>query len=78
VPCAQAPGSEAASTVISFAQKTFVNGTLTSKLHVIELGAAPGVTFLFLFLSCVSDVAAGCKDVQVGAGLAHAVWTGWG
>ena len=28
--------------MISFAQKTFSNGTLTSKLHVIELGAAPG------------------------------------
>ncbi|KAK9810517.1 hypothetical protein WJX72_012055 [[Myrmecia] bisecta] len=30
------------STVISFAQKTFANGVLTSKLHVIELGGAPG------------------------------------
>ena len=30
------------STVISFAQKTLVQGTLTSKLHVIELGAAAG------------------------------------
>lgn len=38
----QAPGSQTASTVISFAQKTFANGVLTSKLHVIELGAAPG------------------------------------
>ena len=38
----QAPGAAAASTVISFAQKTFANGNLTSKLHVIELGAAPG------------------------------------
>ena len=28
--------------MISFAQKTYVQGTLTSKLHVIELGAAPG------------------------------------
>ena len=39
---AQAPGAAAASTVISFAQKTVANGNLTSKLHVIELGAAPG------------------------------------
>ncbi len=39
---AQAPGAAAASTVISFAQKTIANGNLTSKLHVIELGAAPG------------------------------------
>ena len=38
----QAPGSQTSSTVISFAQKTFANGVLTSKLHVIELGAAPG------------------------------------
>ena len=31
-----------ASTVISFAQKTYANGVLTSKLHVIELGAQAG------------------------------------
>ena len=30
------------SIVISFAQKTFANGQLTSKLHVIELGAPAG------------------------------------
>ena len=30
------------SIVISFAQKTLVNGTINSKLHVIELGAQPG------------------------------------
>lgn len=36
------PGSDATSTVISFAQKTLANGQLTSKLHVIELGATPG------------------------------------
>ena len=39
----QAPGAAVASTVISFAQKTFANGNLSSKLHVIELGAAPGL-----------------------------------
>ena len=38
----QAPGAEGGSTVISFAQKTFAGGALTSKLHVIELGAQPG------------------------------------
>ena len=39
----QAPGAtEGGSTVISFAQKTFSGGVLTSKLHVIELGAQPG------------------------------------
>ena len=32
-----------ASTVISFAQKTYANGVLTSKLHVIELGAQAGI-----------------------------------
>ncbi len=42
----QAPGAAAASTVISFAQKTVANGNLTSKLHVIELGAAPGSQLL--------------------------------
>mmetsp|Transcript_17485 Transcript_17485/g.52457 ORF Transcript_17485/g.52457 Transcript_17485/m.52457 type:complete len:1706 (-) Transcript_17485:516-5633(-) len=36
------PGRAAPSTVISFAQKTFNNGVLTSKLHVIELGAPAG------------------------------------
>ncbi len=39
------PGVE--SIVISFAQKTFANGQLTSKLHVIELGAPAG-NFQFL------------------------------
>lgn len=38
----KSPGSDQQSIVISFAQKTFANGTLNSKLHVIELGATPG------------------------------------
>jgi clathrin heavy chain len=38
----KAAGRAAPSTVISFAQKTYANGTLTSKLHVIELGAPAG------------------------------------
>lgn len=36
------------SIVISFAQKTFSNGQLTSKLHVIELGAPAGQHALLL------------------------------
>lgn len=35
-------------TVISFAQKTFANGVLTSKLHVIELGSQPGISSFLL------------------------------
>lgn len=49
----QAPGAAAASTVISFAQKTFANGNLTSKLHVIELGAAPGMKLGLHTLQCI-------------------------
>jgi hypothetical protein len=37
-----ATGTGQQSIVISFAQKTFTNGVLNSKLHVIELGAQPG------------------------------------
>lgn len=36
------PSRELPSTVIAFAQKTFKDGNLTSKLHVIELGAPAG------------------------------------
>lgn len=36
------PGNENPSILISFASKTFNAGQLTSKLHVIELGAVPG------------------------------------
>ncbi|CAI0443755.1 unnamed protein product [Linum tenue] len=36
------PGNENPSTLISFATKTFNAGQITSKLHVIELGAQPG------------------------------------
>ncbi|CAN1325758.1 Clathrin heavy chain 1 [Linum perenne] len=36
------PGNENPSTLISFATKTFNAGQVTSKLHVIELGAQPG------------------------------------
>lgn len=39
----QLPGREAASLVITFAQKTLKEGQVVSKLHVIELGGgAPG------------------------------------
>lgn len=40
------------STVISFAQKMYNNGVLTSKLHVIELGAQPGKPKGYSFLLC--------------------------
>ncbi|CAH8290985.1 unnamed protein product [Eruca vesicaria subsp. sativa] len=36
------PGNENPSTLISFATKSFKAGNITSKLHVIELGAQPG------------------------------------
>ncbi|KAJ6987336.1 clathrin heavy chain 1-like [Populus alba x Populus x berolinensis] len=36
------PGNENPSTLISFATKSFNAGQVTSKLHVIELGAQPG------------------------------------
>ncbi|CAN1748692.1 Clathrin heavy chain 1 [Linum perenne] len=36
------PGNENQSTLISFATKSFNAGQITSKLHVIELGAQPG------------------------------------
>ncbi|KAH8496867.1 hypothetical protein H0E87_019559 [Populus deltoides] len=36
------PGNENPSTLISFATKSFNAGQITSKLHVIELGAQPG------------------------------------
>ena len=38
----QVPGNENPSILISFASKTFNAGQITSKLHVIELGAQPG------------------------------------
>lgn len=38
----QVPGNENPSTLISFASKTTNAGQITSKLHVIELGAQPG------------------------------------
>ena len=38
----QLPGNENPSTLISFATKTLNAGQITSKLHVIELGAQPG------------------------------------
>eukprot|EP00898_Chlorokybus_atmophyticus_P005972 jgi/Chlat1/6376/Chrsp44S09041 len=36
-------GNATPSLLISFAQKTLVNGQVNSKLHIIELGAQPGV-----------------------------------
>lgn len=39
----QVPGNENPSTLISFATKTLNAGQIISKLHVIELGAQPGL-----------------------------------
>jgi len=39
----QVPGNENPSVLISFASKTLNAGQVTSKLHVIELGAQPGL-----------------------------------
>lgn len=41
----RATGMDQHSLVISFAQKTYNNGVLNSKLHVIELGAQPGISY---------------------------------
>lgn len=45
----QLPGNENPSTLISFATKTLNAGQITSKLHVIELGAQPGKVALIMF-----------------------------
>ena len=65
--CAQGP-TGVPSTIISFAQKTYVQGTLTSKLHVIELGAGPGLhpwplmpdagADVFMCICCLADSSA--------------------
>ena len=39
----QLAGRDAPSNLIAFAQKTLKDGAIVSKLHVIELGGAPGV-----------------------------------
>lgn len=57
----KAAGRSAPSTVISFAQKTYANGTLTSKLHVIELGAPAGDSGR---LCCSGRQSRGCTQRQ--------------
>jgi hypothetical protein len=47
----QVAGNESPSTLISFASRSFNAGQLTSKLHVIELGAVPGHLLFFGFSS---------------------------
>ena len=42
----QVAGNENPSILICFASKTMNAGQITSKLHVIELGAQPGTTLL--------------------------------
>ena len=76
--CAQGP-TGVPSTIISFAQKTYVQGTLTSKLHVIELGAGPGLPFRLLMpdagakvLSCICPQAHCSARVYGCSGLAPA------
>ena len=62
------PGA-AQSMVISFAQKTYNNGVLTSKLHVIELGAQAGDPSLHLHLLnpvAAPQLAVGLTLVQIG------------
>lgn len=44
----QVSGNQKPSLLIAFATKTFVGGQLVSKIHVIELGAQPGLSLLFL------------------------------
>ena len=46
----QVPGNENPSILISFATKTFNAGQITSKLHVIELGAQPAQLALLSFI----------------------------
>eukprot|EP00983_Pelagomonas_calceolata_P003558 116208-Pelagomonas_calceolata.AAC.2 len=45
---AQLTGRDAPSNLIAFAQKTLKDGAIVSKLHVIELGGAPGERTLML------------------------------
>lgn len=57
----QLPGNENPSTLISFATKTLNAGQITSKLHVIELGAQPGKPALIYLFCCVVLWIAGSK-----------------
>lgn len=48
----QVLGNENPSTLICFASKSTNAGQITSKLHVIELGAQPGSLYVLFHLSC--------------------------
>lgn len=51
----QVPGNDKDSILISFASKSSNAGQVTSKLHVIELGAQPGgYIFVYSFLLYIS------------------------
>lgn len=50
----QVVGNENPSTLICFASKTTNAGQITSKLHVIELGAQPGLSLEFFKICFVS------------------------
>lgn len=47
----QVPGNDNPSVLISFASKTLNAGQIISKLHVIELGAQPGLHIFTSFTS---------------------------
>lgn len=64
----QRAGAE--SIVISFAQKTFANGQLTSKLHVIELGAPAGWPSVLVDTVCVCTAILCGNDL---CGMSHGV-----
>lgn len=48
----QVPGNERDSILISFATKSSNAGQVTSKLHVIELGAQPGQNTALITTTC--------------------------
>jgi clathrin heavy chain len=65
----QVPGNENPSTLICFASKATNAGQITSKLHVIELGAQPG---LHLELSCYNFLSISFRiQIFSGAQLRH-------
>jgi len=59
------------SIVISFAQKTFANGRLTSKLHVIELGAPAGEPILAYYVVSAAMKKYACSHLQNSQAFAH-------
>jgi hypothetical protein len=61
----QVAGNDNASILISFASRSFNAGQLTSKLHVIELGAVPGhLLFSEIHISYVHHMKCNCVLVS--------------